>query len=449
MRRRTLLGMAAASAARAAGANERVRLGVIGCGARGRYVARWMREAGAQVVAAADVYLPNAERLRSESGGECAIYQDFRRMLERSDIDAVLVATPDHWHAGAAITACAAGRHVYLEKPFTYSIREGRAVVEAARRAGRIVMPGTQHRSAEHFRECAELLRQGAIGRVHFVRIWNWVNMTPRGIGPPEPGDPPPGLDWNFYCGPAPLVPFDRRRFLGTYRWFWDYSGGYITDFGTHRFDTVHQLMRAEAPLTVTAAGGRFALSDFRDAGEMPDVLTVTYEYPGFVVQYESLLLNGLGLGLRSPGMRYYNARGPLDRPNGMAFYGTEGTLLADRIGYEILPELAPQAPLEAAGGEPRFRIEGRRRSWRDATPDHARAFLDAVRGLKPPPVDAETGHRSTAVAHLGNISLRTGLKLRWNPQREDFEGQPEASRWLARTPRQGWEWAVGQQARP
>jgi GNAT superfamily N-acetyltransferase len=160
MERRTVLAMAAAAAARVAGANARVGLGVIGCGARGRYVARLMRDAGADVLAAADVYLPNAERLRAESGGACAVHQDFRKLLERRDVDAVLVATPDHWHAGAAVSACAAGKHVYLEKPFAYSIREGRAVVEAARRWKRILMPGTQHRSAEHFRECAELLRQ-------------------------------------------------------------------------------------------------------------------------------------------------------------------------------------------------------------------------------------------------------------------------------------------------
>jgi hypothetical protein len=188
MRRRTVLGLAAASAARVAGANERVRVGVIGCGARGRYVARWMREAGALIAGAADVYVPNAERLREESGGECAVYQDFRKMLERPDVDAVLVATPDHWHAGAAVAACAAGKHVYLEKPFAYSIREGRAVVEAGKRYSRIVQPGMQHRSAEHFRECEAMVREGVIGKVHFVRAWNWLNMTPRGIGGAEPG---------------------------------------------------------------------------------------------------------------------------------------------------------------------------------------------------------------------------------------------------------------------
>ncbi len=176
----------------------------------------------------------------------------------------------------------------------------------------------------------------------------------------------------------------------------------------------------------------------------MPDVLIVTCQYEGFVLQYEGMNLNGLGLGLRSPGMQYYNARGPLDRPNGMAFYGTEGTLLADRVGYEILPELAPGAP-PPAGAAPRFRTERRARNVRDATPEHAAAFLDAVRGVRRPPADAETGHRSTTVAHLGNISLQTGLKLKWDAAREDFDGQPEASRLLARAPRRGWEWATGE----
>lgn len=161
------------------------------------------------------------------------------------------------------------------------------------------------------------------------------------------------------------------------------------------------------------------------------------------MLQYEGINLNGLGLGVRSPGMTCYNARGPLDRPNGMAFYGTEGTLLADRVGYEILPELAPGA--RPAGEAPRYRTERRTRNVKDATAEHARAFLDAVRGLRPPPSDAETGHRSTTVAHLGNIAYQTGLKLHWDAEREDFAGQPEASRLLSRVPRRGWEWAAGE----
>ncbi len=438
MRRRDAIALTALSASRVAGANERAVIGLIGCGGRGRYVARFMKDAGAEFAAVADVYDKNASAAKDWAGGRCEAHSDFRRLLEKKDIDAVLVATPDHWHAGAAVLACAAGKHVYVEKPLAHNIHEGRAIVEAARRYQRIVQPGMQHRSSPHFAECAEIVRSGQLGKVPYVRIWNCVNMVPRGIGKEPDGPVPEGLNWDMYCGPAPLVPYNRKRFLSTYRWFWDYSGGYITDFGTHRFDTVHQIMGVERPLTAVATGGRFAVDD---AGQMPDVLSVTYEYPGFVLTYEGINMNGFGAGIRSAGMRYYNMRGPYDRPNGMAFYGTNGTLMADRVGYEIFPELAAGSwPPGPAPSEPTFRIERKQMNTTDATSLHARAFVEAVRGMRKPPADIETGHRATTIPHLGNISFKTGLKLKWNAEKENFENQPEASKLLSRQARKPWD---------
>jgi predicted dehydrogenase len=293
-----------------------------------------------------------------------------------------------------------------------------------------------QHRSSAHFAECAEIVQSGQLGQVHYVRVWNMVNMIPRGIGTAVDEPAPEGLDWDMYCGPAPLVPFNRKRFLTTYRWFWDYSGGYITDYGTHRFDTVHQVMGVTAPKTAVATGRRFALAD---AGQMPDVLSVTYEYDGFVLVYEGINTSGFGLGLRTPGMRYYNARGPYDRPNGIAFYGTNGTLLADRVGYEVFPELDTGAWPPPPGSEPRFRLERRQKNTTDATAAHARAFVEAVRGLRPQAATIEDGHRSTTVPLLANISYHTGLKLHWDAAREDFVRQPEATRLLSRPARNPW----------
>ncbi|MBI5085505.1 MAG: Gfo/Idh/MocA family oxidoreductase [Acidobacteria bacterium] len=440
MLRRDALAATALSAARVLGANDRVRVGLIGCGGRGRYVSRLMAESpGVEFIAVADVYARNAAAARDWAGPRCAVFPDFRRLLEQKDVDAVIVATPDHWHAAAAVLACAAGKHVYVEKPLAYSIREGRAIVDAAQRYSRIVQPGMQHRSSPHFAEAAEIVQSGKLGKVHFVRVWNSVNMVPRGIGRVLDEPVPGGLDWDMYCGPAPLARFNRKRFLSTYRWFWDYSGGYITDFGTHRFDTVHQIMGVEIPRTAVAAGGRFEVSD---AGEMPDVLTVTYEYPGFILVYDAVNLNGFGLGLRTPGMKYYNARGPFDRPNGMAFYGTNGTLLADRVGYELFPELAssswPPTPDDPSAAQ--FRMERKQVNVTDATGPHARAFPESIRGLRKPPASILSGHRATTIAHLGNISYHTGLKLKWDAVREDFDNQPEASKHLARVPRKPWD---------
>jgi predicted dehydrogenase len=432
VQRRMFLGQAltAASSMRVSGANDRVVLGLIGCGGRGVYVGGFMRQAAETVFGAVcDVYLPNARKAKDSIAPGAEVYQDFRRVLERKDIDAVLVATPDHWHAIPTVLACQAGKHVYVEKPLAHNIREGRAMVDAARRYRRIVQPGTQHRSAPHFAEVARIVQSGALGEVHFVRVWNYANLTPDGIGrvPDEPV--PEGLDWEMYLGPAPSVPFNRKRFLASYRFFRDYSGGHITDFGTHRFDTVHQVMGVDAPHTISAAGGRFVL---RGAGDVPDLIQVTYEYPGFVMSYEASLLNGHGVGGRTAGMQYYRSTGPDDRPNGMAFYGTAGALFADRIGYEIYPE-----PARRGSERP---LERKYVKAADATAQHAAAFIGAIRGAGQPAADVLTGHRATAVAHLGNIALAAGRKLKWNAETETFDADADAAQWLGRKPRRPWD---------
>ncbi len=424
-RREFLTAAGVAAAQRLMGANDHVTVGLIGCGGRGRYVSGLMREApGVEFAASADVYLPNAERAREWAGPAATAYQDFRRLLERKDIDAVLIATPDHWHATIAVLACQAGKDVYVEKPLAHNVREGRAIVNAARRYNRIVQAGTQHRSSPHFREVQQLVQSGVIGKVNWVRVWNYANWFPQGIGREPDSDPPTGLNWDFYLGPAPYVPYNRKRFLVTYRWFWDYSGGYITDFGTHRLDTVHQVMGVTAPQTIAASGGRFSL---HDAGEIPDVLQVTYEYPGFVMSYESCLLNGHGVGGRTPGMKYYNAKGAEDRPNGMAFYGTDGALYADRIGYEVYPE-------------PKSTLERKQMNTTDATKLHTANFIDCVRSRNAPNAEVEIGHRSTTVAHLGNIAFKTGKKLHWNATTEEFIDDGEASKLLSREARKPWD---------
>ena len=424
------------------GANERVVAGLIGCGARGMHVARLMSAIpGVEFAACCDVYAAHAASAAEWAGGRAKSYKDFRDVLERKDIDAVVVATPDHWHAIPTVLACQAGKDVYVEKPLAHNIKEGRAMVEAARRYKRIVQTGTQHRSAPHYREVQRIIQSGELGEVRYVRVWNYVNMFPHGIGHSTDSPVPEGLDWDFYLGPAPLVPFNKNRFLRYFRWFWDYSGGSITDFGTHRLDSVHQVMGVEAPLTVVASGGRFSL---KDDGEMPDVLQATYEYPRFVLSYETCELNGHGLGGRTPGMSYYLARGGDDRPHGEAFYGTNGTLFSDRIGFEIYPEpaaVATQDVYQARSSKPAgYRMEPRRTASKDTTDLHVKNFIDCVRSRQLPAGDVEIGHRSTTVAHLGNIAYKTRKKLHWDSIKEDFKDEPEASRLLGRKARKPWD---------
>jgi predicted dehydrogenase len=410
------------------GANERVNVALIGCGSRGMTVARLMRQApNVAFVAVCDVYDRNANNARQWAGAGCQAYRDFRQVLERRDVHAVLVATPDHWHAPITILACRSGKDVYVEKPLSHNIREGRAMVAAARRFDRVVQCGTQHRSAEHYREVERIVQSGELGRVHFVRVWNYSNIFPHGIGRVADSNPPEGLDWDLYLGPAPLVPFNRSRFLGSFRWFWDYAGGFLTDWGTHRLDSVSQVMHAHAPVSVTAVGGRY---DMNDSAQTPAVLQVTYEFPDFVLSYESNQFNAHGVGGQLPQRRYYRAQGTDDRPHGEAFYGTGGTLLSDRIGFEVYPQ-----PVRAG----RAHIERRQVTGQDRTDLHTRNFIECVRSRQRPVADVEIGHRSTILTLLGNIAYRTGRKLRWNAEREEIVDDRQASELLGRQARAPW----------
>jgi predicted dehydrogenase len=414
--RRNFFGQTALAASQVPGANDRIRVGLIGSGGRGRYVTRFMTEAGAELVAACDVNRPVAEKTGA------TVYTDFRKLLEVKEIDAVVVATPDHWHATAAILAMQAGKHVYTEKPLAYSVYEGQAIVKAAAKTKQIVLPGTQQRSAPHYAEIADMVRSGLIGPVHMVRVWNFSNMLPNGIGLAPDGPPPDTLDWDFYCGPAPLRAYNPKRVGPTFRWFWDYATGMISDFGTHRHDTVHQIMNSEMPVAVSASGGRFEL---KDQGEMPDTMQVTYEYPGWVMAYEMSNINGFGMGgNRAAGMRYYNMRATDDRPHGEAYYGTKGTIIADRVGYEVYVD-----------GQPPKRM-----NTTDATSLHAKHFLECIRGKEKPHTTALIAHRATNIAHIGNIAFKTGRKLKWDPEREVFPGDKEANEMLRRIPRAKWD---------
>jgi predicted dehydrogenase len=230
-----------------------------------------------------------------------------------------------------------------------------------------------------------------------------------------------------MYLGPSPKVPFNPNRFLGSFRYFWDYSGGYITDFGNHRLDTMQQIMGVSAPHTISASGGVLVLKDDR---ETPDFLTVTYEYDGFIATYEGSNLNTHGMGGRTPGHRYYNSRGEWDQPNGIAFYGTEATIFAERIGWEIFPE-----PPKGASSV--------KRMWENVeepSKAHALNFVECVRSRKPPNADIEIGHRSTSVALLGNIAMKTGKKLHWDAKKEEFTGASDASAMLTRNLRKPWD---------
>ena len=414
------------------GANERVRMGLVGCGGRGRYVAGFAKEnPNAQYVATADVYLPNAKAAATQLGATDS-YQDFRKLIERKDIDAIIVGTPDHWHAAVAILAAQAGKDVYVEKPLAHSVVEGRKIIQAMESTKKLIYGGTQHRSAPHFAQAADLIQSGYIGPVKYVRIWNYVNWAPAMIAKVPDSAVPEGLDWDMYLGAAPKVPFNQKRFLATFRNFRAYAGGTITDYGTHRFDSLHQIMglkgAAAAPKTVSASGGRLVLEG---AGDTPDLLQATYEYENFILSYEGVNFNGHGGGFRSPGFKYYNATGERDLPNGMIFYGTKGTMVAERVGFEIYSE-------PVGRGDTLPRSQPMTIVAKDATREHAMRFVDCVRGAQTPNATAQSAHMATNIGHLGNIALETGKKLHWDSVAEKFDA-PEGNALLYRTPRREW----------
>ena len=315
--RRNFIGAAtAASYSRVMGANERIRIGFIGCGLIGlRHIADFKKQPDADLAAVCDVYQPRVERGQADCGSKPKGYADFRKMLDDKGVDAVIISTPDHWHALQTIMACAAGKDVYVEKPMTLFVKEGRWMTTAARRYKRVVQTGTQGRSGPHFKEALPMLRGGHIGKIHSVRIGSFRNIMP-GFGRPKDSDPPSGLDYDMWLGPAPKTAYTLHRSLYHFRWFWDYSGGQMTNLGAHDLDFVHYVLPVKGPTSVFSSGGRFALED---DGETPDTQDAIFDYPGFTVVISIREASG---GRRPSG--------------GTEFFGTKGSMTVGRGGYEV-----------------------------------------------------------------------------------------------------------------
>lgn len=397
--------------ARRAGAqpppSERFGAALIGCGGMGRgHLGAMLGHPRLAVIAVCDVDANHLQEAVNQTRGQAKAYRDYREVLARDDIDIVCIATPDHWHATITVQACQAGKDVYVEKPMTHNIAEGRAMVEAARRYNRVVQLGTQQRAQGHFREAVELVRSGRIGEVKRARCW----IGPGGGGSWGPDGPPPAeLDWDFWLGPAPYVPYNPNRVHFVWRYFWDYGGGLMTDWGVHLIDIVHWALGEEIPKTIEARG-TYPTGGYQD---VPEEMVVEYEYPSYHLTWN-----------QEHGQRW----DPEGHGYGIMFYGSEGELFVDRSGYKTYPEERPIAPL----GPGDFHLPRVRSHWDD--------FLNCVMTRDRPASDVEVGHHSTAACHLGNIAFRTGRLLRWDGQAERFIGDPDADRLLSRPPRAPYE---------
>jgi predicted dehydrogenase len=383
----------------AAAPSERVRLAVVGVRGRGADLAgEFARNQGSEVVAVCDVddaaFARPLKAVEAVGAKAPRTEKDFRRLLDDKTIDAIAVATPDHWHALVTVMACQAGKDVYCEKPASHNVVEGRRMVEAARKYGRVVQLGTQRRSTSHVKEAVEYVRSGSLGSVGMARAW--IHQKRVNIGHGTPGPVPPGVDYAMWQGPAPDRPFMKNRFHYNWHWFWNWGTGELGNNGIHGVDVARWGLGVDAPLAVSSGGGKYV---FDDDQEVPDTQIVTWEFPKACLVWEH---------------RMWSKHGTEGDGFGIAFYGDKGTLIVDEKSWRV--EDGEKAGGSSTGGQSA----------------HAQNFLDCVRSRNRPNADVEIGHLSTRLCHLGNIAYRMGKKLTFDADREAFT-DPEANKLLSR----------------
>jgi predicted dehydrogenase len=400
-----------ASAAGARGANEKVTLALIGGRNQGRGVAKRAIEAGAQVKTLCDldpaVIAKVSPELERAQGRALTSTDDYRRVLDDRDIDAVIIATPDHWHTRMAIHACQAGKDVYVEKPLSQTIEEGHLIREAARKYKRVMQVGTQRRSMEHFASAIDYVASGKLGKVCLIKAW--MCQVRQTIGNPPDSTPPAGVDYDRWLGPAPKRAFNQNRFHYTWRFFWDYGNSELGNQGVHMLDVAIwaiQKMRGLdrcLPSRVSSNGGIYWLAD---AKEVPDTQTVSYDYGDLMLVWE---------------LRSFAKQDPMEGTEaGTGYYGTEGTLIADGDGWRVYNADGSQGPsMKYSGG------------------GHERNFLECVKSRKQPNSDVEIGRLSTTLCHLGNISYHLGRDVRFDPKTETFGDDRAANAYLTKTYRE------------
>ena len=428
--------MTAAAYNRIQGANDRVGVGFIGYGLIGaQHVFDFKNQKDVDMVALCEAYQPRLEQGIASAGGRSKPYRDFRKMIEDKDVNAVVVSTPDHWHALMTMMSCAAGKDVYVEKPLTLFVKEGRWMTQVARKHKSVVQAGTQQRSGKHYQQARELVRNGHLGKLLSVRMASYRNIMP-GFGAPPDSASPNDFDYDMWLGPAPKRPYNKQRGIYHFRWFWDYSGGQMTNLGAHHIDILQWFAGVKGPKAVSASGGRLALDE---GGETPDLLDALYEYPGFTSIYSCREAS----------------QGRRDTGGGLEFFGTKGSMSIGRGGFEVFPDmkvnpenLIPRFKGHPGGGpqasqakpEPwtqAMKVPGSSDEQFDL---HVRNFLDCVKSRERPIADVEDCHQITTACHLGNLSLRTGRKLKWDAEKEEIIGDKEASAMLERPYRKPWD---------
>jgi len=427
-RRRLLRGAAAAVVAGAAvpyvftadaeertrprSANDRFRIGAVGMRYQGTVIAEKALAHG-DVVAICDVDRQIAEKARAQFGSKADLYEDYRRLLERKDVDVVTIGTPDHWHTAIAAAACLAGKDVYCEKPLTLTVDEGKLLVRVVRQTGRVLQAGSWQRSDHRFRLACEMVRAGRIGRLERVAVV--LKENPRG-GPFAVEEPPPHLNWDLWLGQTPKVPYIKERCHYTFRWWYEYSGGEMTDWGAHHMDIAQWGIGLDD-------SGPVEIHGKAEFPSVPNGYNVATSFSARLVY-----ANGVELAVSDAGR------------NGVTFEGTGGQIFVNRgtIAGKPVDALKDHPfPREQFKLYPHDNLARPERMGKlDSIINHMGNFFDCVRQRQRPVSDVVTQHRSATVCHLANLSMRLGRKLTWDPAKELFVGDEEANRHLSRPQR-------------
>ena len=402
------------------GPNERIHVGLIGCGGMGRgNLGNCAKHPDVVVTGACDVNQPRRDAVVADYSDTCKPYSDYREMLQQPDIDAVIIATPPHWHTLMAIDACEAGKDLYVQKPMTLYLAESLALRNAVRQHERICQVGTQIHAGENYRRVVELIQAGNLGKIGVARTFNVMNQTPDGVGHDPNTTPPEDLDWDFWCGPAPLRPYNSILASSSYNHcsFMDYSGGWTPGMAPHIIDLPIWALDLQFPTETSASGGRLILDDDGDAYDHHEVL---WRYPNMTLTWMSSLTNSYGFDLHGEPVP--------QRRLGIYFHGSNGTMYANYGMYKIVPEGDKMEGLEPP--EPSI----------PSSPGHEREWLDCIQSREQPSCSPEYHCRVDVPVVLSLLSLKLGRTIRFDPETEKIVGDKEAARLAKPKYRDPWK---------
>lgn len=400
-------------------ANDKIGIALIGCNGMGQYNLKdHLRIPEVECIAMCDVdenVLNTRSKEISEITGKMPLlYNDYRKVIDNKDIDVVIVATPDHWHCLPTVHACEAGKDVYVEKPLANSIAEIQVMLKAARKHNRVVQVGQQQRSGQHWQDCVALVKSGKLGTIRKIKTWGYFDY---GKGGPKVADieTPAGIDYDMWLGPSPKHAFNKNRFHGSWRFFWEQGGGLLTDWGVHLLDIPLWAMDVTVPKSVMASGGIYAYPN--NFIETPDTLNVLYDFGNFTLEWDHA--GGISKGLYG-------------RSYGVAFIGNNGTLVVNREGWEVIAE--------EADGKPKTELITFQPADKQDHFKHVQNFMESVTSRKRPVCDVEFGHNAAFIAHAGNIAYRTGNKLQWDNSKNQFLNDVQANTLIKPSYRSPWK---------